>query len=98
YRFELEVPPGESETLAVVHERTERQSLAVVSFDLPTAIAYHKDGKLSTKVLEVIREVARRQSEINTIERQIAEIERQTRAIHEEQNRIRSNMNSIRNS
>lgn len=98
YRFELEVPSGESKTLSVVQERTEMQTLAVLSFDLPTAIGYHRDGKLSKEVLDVIREVARRQSEINTLERQIQEIERQTQAIHEEQNRIRSNMNSVRDS
>lgn len=98
YRFELDVPSGESNTLSVVQERTEMQSLAVLSFDLATAIAYHRDGKLSDKVLEVIREAARRQSEINTYERQIQEIDRQRQAIHEEQNRIRSNMNSVRDS
>ena len=90
--------PGKSAALAVVQERTERQSLAVLSFDLTTAISYNRNGKLSKDVLNVIREVARRQSEINAVERQIQEIDRQTKEIHTEQNRIRSNMNSVRNS
>ncbi len=97
YRFEVDIPAGETETLDVIHERTDRQSLAVVSFDLGTAVAYHKDGKLSQAVLDVIREVARQQAAINDVERQIQEIDRQTREIHDEQTRIRANMSSVRN-
>mgnify|MGYP001198484926 CR=1 FL=1 len=95
YRFELDVGPGASGTLPVVLERTERQSIAVTSLDLPTVLAYHKQGKLSDKVLEAFRTVAAKQTAINESERAIAEIDREIASISQDQNRIRSNMSSV---
>lgn len=95
YRFELNLAPGGSGALPVVQERIERQSIAVTSFDLPTIVAYHRQGKLSDKVLETFRTVAQKQAAINDTERAIAEIDRQLNTISADQGRIRSNMSSI---
>lgn len=95
YRFELPVDAGKTATMTVVQERTERQSVGVTSIDLPTLVSYHKNGKLSDAVLAAVRDVAKRQGEINAAERGIAEIDRQKSEIDAEQARIRENMSKI---
>ncbi len=95
YRFELELDPAAGGTLPVVQERTERQTIAVTSFDLPTIMAYHRQGKVSDEVLEAFRTVAAMQSAVSEAERAIALIDREMGAIRDDQGRIRSNMNSI---
>lgn len=95
YRFELPVDAGKTATMSVVQERTERQSVGVTSIDLPTLVSYHKNGKLSDAVLAAVRDVAKRQGEINAAERGIAEIDRQKSEIDTEQARIRENMSKI---
>lgn len=95
YRFEVKADSGKTTTTSVVQQRTEQQSVAVTSIDLPTIISYHKNGKLSNQVLKAIQEVAQKQSEINAAERDIAELDRQKNEIDGEQSRIRENMGRI---
>ncbi len=95
YRFDLPVDAGKTATMSVTQERTEHQSVGVTSLDLPTILSYHKNGKLSDAVLAAIRDVAKRQSDINAAERGIAELDRQKSEIDTEQARIRENMSKI---
>lgn len=95
HRFEVPVEAGKPATFSVVYERTDAESIAVTSIDLPTITTYHKNGKLSDGVLKAFQEVARRQSEINTVEREIAELDRQKNDIDSEQGRIRENIGRI---
>lgn len=95
HRFEVPVEAGKPATFSVVYERTDSQSMAVTSIDLPTIIGYHKNGKLSNEVLKAFQEISRRQSEINTVEREIAELDRQKNDIDSEQARIRENIGRI---
>lgn len=95
YRFDLPVDAGKTATMSVTQERTEHQSVGVTSLDLPTILSYHKNGKLSDAVLAAIRDVAKRQSDINAAELGIAELDRQKSEIDTEQARIRENMSKI---
>jgi hypothetical protein len=95
YRFELPVAPGKKETLSVVQERVESQKIGITSFDLPTLTTYFKDGKVSSKVLDTMKEVGKRQSQINDSQRQIADLDKQTAEISADQARIRQNMAGI---
>jgi hypothetical protein len=95
YRFEVPIEAGKAATMSVVQERTEHQTVGITSFDMPTILGFHKNGKLSDAVLAAVRDVAKRQSDINTVEREIAELDRQKGEIDSEQSRIRENMAKI---
>lgn len=69
YRFELTIDPEGSGTLPVVQERTEVQTLAVTSYDLPTLIAYGRSGKVSQAVIDAVQKAAQMQAEINDVQR-----------------------------
>jgi hypothetical protein len=95
YRFEVPVEASKKGTLSVVQEQVQAQQVGITSYDLATILRFHKDGKLSDKVLEAVREVARRQGLINDAERAIQELDRQVQSINTDQNRIRENMARI---
>jgi len=95
YRFEVPVEAGKTAAFSVTQERTESESVAIASYDMPSILGFHKGGKLSSAVLKAIEEVGRRQAEINTVEREIAELDRQKNEIDAEQSRIRENMAKI---
>ncbi len=95
YRFEVELAPGEKGTLAVSQEHTDRQHLGVVGYDMPTLLAYAKDGKASPAVVEAVKKAAAMQSEINATNHRLALLEQERQGIDADQSRIRQNMNSI---
>jgi hypothetical protein len=95
YRFEVPVEASKKGTLSVVQEQVQSQQVGITSYDLPTILRFRKDGKLSDKVVEAVREIAKRQGLINDAERGIQELDRQIQAINTDQNRIRENMRNI---
>lgn len=94
-RFEVDVEPAKVGTLTVTHERVTAQNIGVTSFELPTILAFHKQGKVSDGVLAAFREVGKRQGEINDTARVIADLQRQNDDISKEQARIRENMGRL---
>jgi len=78
-----------------VQQRTDSRSLAITSMDLPTLLAYSRQGQVSDKVIESFKQAAAKQARINDIERQIAALEKQRAEIDTDQSRIRQNMNTI---
>lgn len=95
YRFELPLAPGESREITVTQEITDRTSISVGSLDLDGAIRYNRTGVLSDAVLQTIREVARRQTEINTLRAQIDSSRRRSEEIDRDQQRLRANMQAV---
>lgn len=95
YRFEVVVPSGTTEAVNVVQERIDLQRVGVMDIDTGTLLQFHRDGKLSDKVLETVREIGRRQSQINDTERAVQEYDRQIGVINQDQSRIRENMGRI---
>jgi hypothetical protein len=92
YRFEVSLAPGESGKADVVQEHTELQSVAVVSYDLPTLAAYVQQGKASKAVLDAVRKAADMQGAINDTEHRIQLLDQERTSIDQDQTRIRQNM------
>lgn len=95
HRFVVEAEAGRQIELPVTSERTIRQSMGVLDVNMPSLLAFHRDGKLSDKALEAVRKAAGMQAAINDTERQINQLNEQTGAISAEQNRIRENMGKV---
>jgi hypothetical protein len=95
YRFEAAVDPGKAASVAVVQERVERQSIAVASYDLPTLLAYTREGKVSQKVVDAVREAARLQAAVGDTQQAVARLDQERQGIEQDQARIRQNMQSI---
>lgn len=95
YRFNIPVEAGKAKVFSVTQEDIRQESIAVMSVDMPTVVAFHKAGKLSDKVLEAFRQVAMRQSAVNETEREIATLINRAKDISEDQNRIRENITRI---
>jgi hypothetical protein len=95
YRFEVEVGADDAAGLEVVFERTDRQTLALVSYDLPTLLAHARDGKASEEVVAAVREAARLQSLVNQSQSKINAIETERNEITSDQARVRENMARI---
>lgn len=94
-RFQVEVPAAGKKSIDVAQQRVDRQTFEVTSFDMPTLIAYSKQGKVSDKVLEAVREAARRQAVIADHNRRIAELEKERGEITADQSRVRQNIGSV---
>ena len=95
YRFEVELKAGAKGTLTVSQEHTDRQHLGVVGYDMPTLLAYAKDGKASPAVVEAVKKAASLQAEINATNHRLAMLEQERQGIDADQTRIRENMRSI---
>jgi len=96
YRFELELEPNDKpKALTVTQERVESQRLEVTNFDLPTILAFRKDGKISDAVVEAFRTIAGKRASISESERAIAQIDVKVKTIAEDQSRIRQNMQTV---
>jgi hypothetical protein len=94
-RFEVSIAPGAKQELLIAQQYIARQTYEIASFDMGTLLAYSKAGKVSGKVVDAVREAARRQDVIATLTRTIADLEKERREINDDQNRMRSNMGAI---
>lgn len=94
-RFEVEVPQAGSEKLELVYERTDRQRVGFNSYNLRQLIAFERDGKASQAVVDAIRELGERRTQLERTERDITTIERQIAEIDQDQSRIRRNMGGL---
>lgn len=95
YRFELAIDAGKSSSMAVALERIERQSMAVTGYSVDALLAYSRQGKVSQKVVDAVREAGRLQAALNDAERRVRELDEERQAIEQDQSRIRQNMATI---
>jgi hypothetical protein len=95
YRFEVSLDATKAGKLTVAQERTEAQSIALLSIDLGTLLSYAKEGEVSPKVIDAFKEAAGKQGAIVDTERQIAALQQERQGIDQDQNRIRSNIGGI---
>ncbi len=95
YRFELELKPDEPKAITVTQQRVESQRLEVANFDLPTIMAFRKDGKLSDAVVDAFKTIATKRAAISESERAIAQIDAKVKTIADDQTRIRQNMQTV---
>lgn len=95
YRFEVELKPGEKRDFTVVQESAGTTTLGINAYDDRTILAWQQSGKVSPKVLDTFREVAKRQAAIKNLERKSADLDAEWKRISDDQNRTRSNMQAI---
>jgi hypothetical protein len=95
YRFEVELKPGEKKYFTVVQESAGVSTLGINSYDDRTMLAWQQSGKVSPKVLETFREVAKRQAAITSLERKSSDLDAEWKRISEDQTRTRANMQAI---
>ncbi len=95
YRFEIELKPGEKKDFSVVQESAGTTTLAINSYDDRTIMAWQQTGKLSPKVLEAFRDIAKRQAAIKVLERRVADLDAEWKRISDDQTRTRENMQAI---
>lgn len=95
YRFEVALGAGKSESLKVVQEQTFSQQIGLTDIDLPTMLAYQTQGKASKAVVDAFREGQKKRSEIAERQRQIETIDRERAEIDKDQARVRENMKTI---
>lgn len=94
-RFRVELKAGETKTLPVTHEMTERTTIALTDADLPQLLAYSANGVASKRVVDAVREAQRLRNEVATLDAAMARLANERDQIARDQGRIRSNMNSI---
>ncbi len=95
YRFEVEVDGGGAAGLEVVFERTEKQTIAVTSYNINTLLVHARNGKASDEVVKAVREAARLMAAVRQVEQKINETEQERNEITSDQSRVRENMARI---
>lgn len=95
YRFEVELKPGEKRDFSITQETTGISTVAINSYDDRTVLAWQQSGKLSPRVLEVFRDLSKRQVAIRSLERKIADLDGEWKRISDDQTRTRANMQAI---
>ncbi len=95
YRFEVAVDAGKSAALAVGQEIVNFSRIELFSMELPTIIAYAKDGKASQAVVDAIRKAGDLQAKVNSTKRDLAQLAEERQGIDQDQSRVRQNMQSI---
>ncbi|CAG0951359.1 hypothetical protein PHYC_00220 [Phycisphaerales bacterium] len=94
-RFQCEIPKGGKKAVDVAQQRIDRQSFEVTYFDVKTLVGYSKQGKVSEKVIEAVREVAKRQGAVADLNQAIASLEKERSEITADQSRVRQNIGSV---
>ncbi len=95
YRFEVEVPAGETGKLKVTEERTDSQTIAI----LPASVGSLKWYSTSTEIPEAVRkaiaEAIRRKQALEAVTREIRELQQKIARLEADQKRIRANMGAL---
>jgi hypothetical protein len=92
YRFAVEAEPGKPAELAIVEDRTERQTVALTNIDQNSIGLYINAKEVSDDVKTALREVVKQKQAIEQVVRDRQELQRQANVVEQEQNRIRQNM------
>jgi hypothetical protein len=95
YRFGVDVPAGKAVELKVVQERIDRQTVGIDSYDQPTLIRMRADGKLSDAVMAALGKLMAKQSEINTVQRQIKDADTKLAVMRPDQTRVAGMMEKL---
>lgn len=95
YRFEVEIPAGKSGAFEVLFRRVDRQTMGIDALSIEQLVVHQRNGRISDKAIEAIREAMRLNSEVRRAEERIREVEREREEISQDQSRIRQNMSGI---
>lgn len=100
YRFEMTLGPAENgkpspAPLTVAQERTDRQFVGLVDFDLNTLMTYSRQGKVSQAVIDAFKEAAARKRTADEARRNVQNLETERAEIDKDQSRLRENMKTL---
>ncbi len=95
HRFEKELGPGETADLVIRHERTDQERISVATIDSPTILTLQREGRLSNRAIEALREAVSLREAIGEAERLVSSLENERREIVRDQERVRANLASV---
>ena len=95
YRFQTEVPAGETTTLTVREQIVNEQTVALLPQDAGQLLAYAKGGQISPEVRDALRRAAELKRAVAETEQAIAERRQEIEEIASQQARIRENMKTV---
>ena len=95
YRFGVDVPAGKAVELKVVQERVDRQTIGIDSYDQPGLVRLRADGKISDAVVAALGKLMAKQSEMNTVQRQIEDTDARLTTTRPDQTRIAGMMEKL---
>lgn len=95
HRFEKTLDAGETADLVIRHERTDQERISVATIDSPTILTLQREGRLSNRAIEALREAVSLREAIGETERLVASLENERREIVRDQERVRANLASV---
>jgi hypothetical protein len=95
YRFELKVPAGKTESLAVTEEKTFGQAMQLSTLGDDQIRFFLNQPVTSDKVRKGLTRAMELRWELNKTQREIAELERQLKVITDDQVRLRANLKEM---
>jgi hypothetical protein len=95
YRFQGKVAAGKVTTLVVKEELVQGQTIALMTIDPGSLIAYSKTGDLPKSVRSALEHAVELRNRIADLDRQVSEHVQQLTQITQEQTRIREDMKAV---
>lgn len=95
YRFRIDVPKTEGETLRIVEEMPVAETFTLLNFSRGQFLSYTSNQDLSPRIREALQRAADIKGRIEAIAQDIREIERQRNQIVTNQQRTRDNLASV---
>ncbi len=97
YRFRLEVPAGEEDSLLVQTERTHYQRIAILNCSVNTLLSYSQNGEFSDDVIAALAGVIAQRQEIDRLNGQLNQLRQEVNDLERQQARLRENLRTVGN-
>ncbi len=97
YRFRLEVPAGEEDSLLVQTERTHYQRIAILNCSVNTLLSYSQNGEFSDEVIAALAGVIAQRQEIDRLNGQLNQLRQEVNDLERQQARLRENLRTVGN-
>ncbi len=97
YRFRLEVPAGEEDSLLVQTERTHYQRIAILNCTVNTLLSYSQNGEFSDEVIAALAGVIAQRQEIDRLNGQLNQLRQEVNDLERQQARLRENLRTVGN-
>ena len=96
YRYEVEVPAGETVKFPVTEERVVSQSIGVTNLTYDQLVAYVRNKELSEAGRQKLEQIADVKRRIADADRELQLLEKQVQERVQDQDRLRRNISSLR--
>ncbi len=96
YRYEVEVPAGETVKFPVTEERVVSQSIGVTNLTYDQLVAYVRNKELSEAGRQKLEQIAEVKRRIADADRELQLLEKQVQERVQDQDRLRRNISSLR--